>query len=54
MHGPADGIHDQDHPKPSFTLVSLPEATLHQGDAPPAYAEAIRMKTVTIEYLNNT
>ena len=26
--------------------VSLPEATLHQGDAPPAYAEAIGMKTV--------
>ena len=23
-------------------LVSLPEATLHQGDAPPAYEEAIR------------
>ena len=26
--------------------VSLPEATLHQGEAPPAYAEAVRMKTV--------
>ena len=26
--------------------VSLPEATLHQGDAPPGYEEAIRMKTV--------
>ena len=28
--------------------VSLPEATLHQGDAPPTYAEAIGMKTVDI------
>ena len=28
--------------------VSLPEATLHQGDAPPAYEEAIEMKTVDI------
>ena len=28
--------------------VSLPEATLHQGDAPPAYEEAVRMKTVDI------
>jgi hypothetical protein len=28
--------------------VSLPEATLHQGDAPPAYDEAIGMKTVDI------
>ena len=28
--------------------VSLPEATLHQGDAPPGYAEAIGMKTVDI------
>ena len=27
--------------------VSLPEATLHQGDAPPGYEEAIRMKTVS-------
>ena len=25
--------------------VSLPEATLHQGDAPPGYEEAIRMMT---------
>ena len=25
--------------------VSLPEATLHQGDAPPGYEEAIRMTT---------
>ena len=28
--------------------VSLPEATLHHGDAPPGYAEAIGMKTVDI------
>ena len=28
--------------------TSLLEATLHQGDAPPAYAEAIRMKTVVV------
>ena len=28
--------------------VPLPEATLHQGDAPPAYTEAIKMKTVII------
>ena len=28
--------------------VSLPDATLHQGDAPPGYAEAIGMKTVDI------
>jgi hypothetical protein len=26
--------------------VSLPKATLHHGDAPPGYEEAIRMKTV--------
>jgi hypothetical protein len=29
--------------------ISLPEATLHQGDAPPTYEEAIGMKTVTFE-----
>ena len=29
--------------------VSLPEATLHQGDAPPGYEEAVRMKTVDID-----
>ena len=28
-------------------LVPLPEATPHQGDAPPDYAEAIRMRTVS-------
>ena len=27
---------------------SLPEATLHQGDAPPAYEEAVGMKTVIV------
>ena len=32
----------------SVEPVSLPEATLHQGDAPPAYTEAIKMKTVII------
>ena len=34
--------------KQSSELVSLPEATLHQGDAPPAYEEAIGMKTIDI------
>ena len=29
-------------------VASLPEATLHQGDAPPGYAEAVGMKTVDI------
>ena len=33
--------------------VSLPEATLHRGEAPPAYAEAIKMKTVIIIDENN-
>ena len=28
--------------------VSLPKATLHQGEAPPTYEEAIRMKTVDL------
>lgn len=40
-------------PQPTATVepqpVSLPEATLHQGDAPPAYEEAVRMKTVDLE-----
>ena len=30
--------------------ASIPEATLHQSDAPPAYEEAIRMTTVTEQY----
>ena len=29
--------------------ISLPEATLHQGEDPPAYAEAIEMKTVHLD-----
>lgn len=29
--------------------VSLPEATLHQGEEPPAYEEAIEMKTVHLD-----
>ena len=33
--------------------VPLPEATLHQGDAPPGYEEAIGMKTVDIADLDN-
>ena len=39
---------DLDYPqsKPSAP-VPLPEATLHQGDAPPAYEEAVGMKTVS-------
>ena len=52
--GPEDGIREQPHLEPSTTLVSLPEATLHRGDAPPAYKEAVTMKTVDIEDLNNT
>lgn len=28
--------------------VSLSEARLHQGDAPPAYEEAVRMKTIDV------
>ena len=33
--------------------VSLPsEATLHQGDAPPTYEEAIRMKTVNFDSIS--
>ena len=45
-------------PRPSTTVntfqqpvqqVSLPEATLHQGDAPPGYEEAIRMTAVNVD-----
>ena len=37
--------------QPAYTepqQVSLPEATLHQGDAPPGYEEAVRFTTVNI------
>jgi hypothetical protein len=38
---------DWDYPQSQTSEpVSLPEATLHQGDAPPAYEEAIEMETV--------
>ena len=38
----------QDYPQSQTSEpVSLPKATLHQGDAPPTYEEAIRMKTVS-------
>ena len=38
----------QDYPQSQTSEpVSLPEATLHQGDAPPAYEEAVGMKTVS-------
>ena len=36
------------------TPVSLPEATLHQGDAPPGYEEAIRMTTVGNVVVNSS
>ena len=32
----------------TFEPVFLPEVTLHQGEAPPTYEEAIRMKTVDL------
>ena len=39
---------DLDYPQSQTSeRDSLPEATLHQGDAPPAYEEAIGMKTVS-------
>ena len=41
------GVTSQTVPQASEP-VSLPEATLHQGDAPPAYNEAIGMRTVDI------
>ena len=34
---------------PEPQQVSLPEATLHQGDAPPGYAEAVVMTTVAVD-----
>ena len=38
----------QDYPQSQTSeRDSLPEATLHQGDAPPVYEEAVRMKTVS-------
>ena len=42
---PGPGATSQTVPQASEP-VSLPEATLHQGDAPPAYEEAVTMKTV--------
>ena len=33
--------------------VSLPEATLHQGDAPPGYEEAVKFTTVNIDGQQN-
>ena len=38
----------QTAPQSSEPVSQLPEATLHQGDAPPAYAEAVKMKTVIV------
>ena len=41
-------MHDLDYPQSQTSeRDSLPEATLHQGDAPPAYEEAIEMKIVS-------
>ena len=38
----------QNYPQSQTTKpVSLPEAALHQGDAPPVYEEAVGMKTVS-------
>ena len=38
----------QDYPQSQTSeRDSLPKATLYQGDAPPAYEEAVRMKTVS-------
>ena len=40
----------QDYPQSQTSEpVSLPEATLHQGDAPPGYEEAVGMKTIDID-----
>ena len=52
---PGQSNYPQSYPVPSQLAytepqqVSLPEATLHQGDAPPGYEEAIRMKVVDID-----
>ena len=35
-------------PESNLQIDTLPEAKLHQGDAPPAYAEAVKMTTVVI------
>ena len=35
-------------PLPEPQQVSLPKATLHQGDAPPGYSEAVGMTTVKL------
>ena len=40
-------------PQATSEPVPLPEATLHQGDAPPGYEEAIGIKTVDIVDLDN-
>ena len=42
---PAPGATSQTIPQASEP-VSLPEAKLYQGDAPPTYNEAVTMKTV--------
>ena len=34
---------------PAFKSTSFAEATLHQGDAPPAYMEAVNMTSVTYQ-----
>ena len=44
---PPNGAESMNMKQPSEP-VSLPEATLHQGDAPPAYEEAVGMKTIDI------
>ena len=59
---PAQSNYPQSYPAPPQTYpvpsqlaytepqqVSLPEATLHQGDAPPGYAEAVVMTTVAVD-----
>ena len=53
-HHPQSGYPAYSTPTPQPTAtelqpVSLPEATLYQGDAPPGYEEAVRMRTVDFE-----